>query len=47
MICELEIKKCDPTHNPKAEVANWGWSEIENQWNVEGVTIFKLAHTQK
>lgn len=46
VICELEEKKCDPTHNPKAEIANFGWSKIENEWNVDGVTIFKLVHAR-
>jgi len=43
--CELEDKdKCDPTHNSKAQVANFGWSKIENQWDVNGVRIYKLSH---
>ena len=46
VICEMPPEKCDPTHSSKAEVANFGWSKIENQWEVMGVTIYKLAHTQ-
>lgn len=46
VICELPVEKCDPTHNPKAEVANFGWTEIENQWDIMGITVFKLIHTQ-
>lgn len=46
VVCELPEEECDPTHNPKAEVANFGWSKIENTWQVEGVTIFKLVHTE-
>lgn len=46
VVCELQIEKCDPTHNAKAEVANFGWSVIKNTWNVEGVTIFQLEHSQ-
>jgi len=46
VVCELPEEKCDPTHNPKAEVANFGWSKIEEQWNVAGVVLFKLIHTQ-
>ncbi len=42
--CELPVEKCDPTHNAKAEIANFGWSKIENTWNVSGVNIFKLVH---
>ncbi|MEK7112075.1 MAG: hypothetical protein AAB875_01995, partial [Patescibacteria group bacterium] len=44
--CEQERDKCDPTHNPKAEVANFGWSRIENEWEVGGVTLFKLIHAR-
>ena len=43
-ICEMPIEKCNPTNSPKAEVANFGWSKIENQWEVDGVTIYKLIH---
>jgi 4-amino-4-deoxy-L-arabinose transferase-like glycosyltransferase len=46
VVCELPVEKCDPTHNSKAEVANFGWSKVEEQWNVAGVVLFKLIHTQ-
>jgi 4-amino-4-deoxy-L-arabinose transferase-like glycosyltransferase len=46
VICELPHDKCDPTNNPKTEVANFGWSEIKEEWEVMGVTIFKLIHSQ-
>lgn len=45
VVCEKEKEKCDPTHSPKAEVANFGWSEIESTWEVMGVTIYKLIHS--
>lgn len=45
-VCELPKEKCDPTHNPKAEIARFGWSKIENEWEIDGATIFKLSHTQ-
>lgn len=49
VICEvngstLTKEKCDPTHSSKAEVANFGWSKIENEWEVDGVIIYKLVH---
>lgn len=52
VVCEvngssLTEKTCDPTHSPKAEVANFGWSKIETQWEVDGVIIYKLVHTEK
>ncbi|MHA2054915.1 MAG: ArnT family glycosyltransferase [Candidatus Hodarchaeales archaeon] len=45
VVCEYEDKnKCDPTHNPKAQVANFGWSKIESEWEIEGVILYKLVH---
>lgn len=47
VVCEREKAKCDPTHNPKTEIAAWGWSKVAVEYdNVDGVTIFKLAHTK-
>ena len=46
VVCELPKAKCDPTHNPKAQVANFGWSKIEAEWEVGGVILYKLAHVQ-
>lgn len=46
VVCEMPLEKCDPTHNSKAEVANFGWSKIDDTWEVWGVTIFKLVHTE-
>ena len=43
-ICELPTEKCNAVNSPKAEVANFGWSKIEAQWEVDGVTIYKLIH---
>ncbi len=44
VVCEMEKSKCDPTHSPKAEVANFGWSKIDKQWEVDGVIIYRLVH---
>lgn len=46
VVCELPKTKCDPTHSPKAEVANFGWSKIEDEWDVGGVVLYKLIHTK-
>ena len=45
-VCELPKEKCDPTHSAKAEVANFGWSKIDGEWEVFGVRLYKLGHTQ-
>lgn len=44
VVCEMIPEKCDPTHNPKAQVAQFGWSEIENEWEVFGARLYKLKH---
>jgi len=47
VVCELiPTSKCDPTHNPKAQIANFGWSKIAAQWDLDGVIIYRLIHTQ-
>lgn len=46
VVCELPREKCDPTNDPKTEVANFGWSKIEEEWEVSGVILYKLVHSQ-
>jgi 4-amino-4-deoxy-L-arabinose transferase-like glycosyltransferase len=46
VVCEMEKEKCNPTNNPKAEVANFGWSEVEQTWEVAGTILFKLVHSE-
>lgn len=47
VVCELlPSNKCDPTHNPKAQVANFGWSKIEGVWNVDATVVYRLVHTK-
>ncbi len=46
VVCELPEKECDPVHNPKQEVAGFGWSAVAQKWDVFGITLFKLVHTQ-
>ncbi|MCS7092584.1 MAG: glycosyltransferase family 39 protein [Patescibacteria group bacterium] len=44
VVCELPKDKCNPTTNAKAEIANFGWSKVESEWDVSGVTLYKLVH---
>ena len=46
VVCELAKEKCDPTRDPKAQVANFGWSKIKDEWEIAGVVLYKLVHTQ-
>jgi 4-amino-4-deoxy-L-arabinose transferase-like glycosyltransferase len=46
VVCETPKEKCDPTHNAKAEVANFGWSKIESEQTVFGTNLYKLVHTK-
>ena len=46
VVCELPKEKCDPTHSPKAEVANFGWSKVEKEWELSGVFLYKLVHSE-
>lgn len=45
-ICELAKEKCDPTHNASAAIANFGWSKLAGEWNIDGVIIYRLVHSQ-
>jgi len=46
VVCELPREKCDPTRDPKTEIANFGWSKIDMEWDIAGITLFKLVHSQ-
>jgi len=48
VVCEYEDRnKCQPTSNPKAEVANFGWSKVDQVWKVDGVLLYRLVHSVK
>ena len=45
VVCEYEDRsQCQPTSNPKAEIANFGWSKIDESWDVSGIVLFRLVH---
>jgi len=46
VVCELPEKQCMPTSNPKAEIANFGWSKVEKTWKVSGAILYKLVHSK-
>lgn len=42
-----EPEPCNPINHSKAEIANFGWAKIEQEWEVNGVKLFKLIHTDE
>lgn len=43
VICE--ISECQPATHPQAEIANFGWSKIGQEWDFPwGTKLFKLVH---
>jgi len=43
VVCEE--KECNPTTHPQAEIANFGWSKIDREWEFPwGAKLFKLVH---
>jgi hypothetical protein len=42
VICEQN--GCQPIYNPKAEIAMFGWSKIDQKWEVEGLEVYQLSH---
>lgn len=47
VICEKVPSECDPTHDPSSWITSFGWSRIENSWQVWGYTIYKLVHSEE
>lgn len=42
VVCE--DKDCQPVGHPQAEIANFGWTKIENMWEFPwGTKLFKLV----
>lgn len=44
VVCEPFQIDCNPINNPEWSVAAFGWAKIDNQWEVNGIKIFKLIH---
>lgn len=48
VVCEYsDVEKCQPASNPKAGIANFGWSKIESFWDIRGIRLFKLVPNNK
>jgi len=44
VVCEPFQIDCNPINNPEWSVAAFGWAKIDNQWEINGIKIFKLVH---
>lgn len=43
VVCEK--LPCQPTTDSQAEIANFGWSKIDQEWKINGIEIYKLIHS--
>ena len=46
VVCEVTGERCNPETNERPELANFGWRKVVASWNVSGVTIYKVIHSQ-
>ena len=46
VVCEPFQIDCNPINNPEWGVAAFGWAKIDSQWEINGIKIFRLIHTQ-
>jgi len=47
VICEPWQIECKPLGNPLWAIAAFGWADIEGEWEINGIKIFKLTHVKK
>ena len=43
VVCEK--LPCQPTTDPQAGIANFGWSKVDQEWKINGIEIYKLIHS--
>lgn len=46
VVCEPFQIDCNPINNPEWGIAAFGWAKIDTQWEINGIKIFRLVHTQ-
>ncbi len=44
VVCEPFQIDCNPINNPEWSVAAFGWAKIDQQWQIDGINIYKLIH---
>lgn len=46
VVCEPFQIDCNPINNPEWSIAAFGWAKIDSQWEINGIQIYRLIHTQ-
>ena len=46
VVCEPFQMDCNPINNPEWSIAAFGWAEIDSEWEIDGIKIYKLVHPQ-
>ena len=44
VVCEPFQIDCNPINNPEWSIAAFGWAKIDQQWQIDGINIYKLIH---
>jgi len=46
VVCEPWQIDCNPINNPEWNVAAFGWAKIDKQWEINGIKIYRLIHSE-
>ena len=46
VVCEPFQIDCNPINNPEWSIAAFGWAQIDSQWEINGIQVYKLIHPQ-
>ena len=46
VVCEPFQMDCNPINNPEWAIAAFGWAKIDQEWEIDGIKVYKLIHTQ-
>jgi 4-amino-4-deoxy-L-arabinose transferase-like glycosyltransferase len=46
VVCVPFQTDCNPINNPEYNIAAFGWAKIDSEWEINGIKIFRLLHTQ-
>jgi 4-amino-4-deoxy-L-arabinose transferase-like glycosyltransferase len=46
VVCEPFQMDCNPINNPEWGIAAFGWAKIDSQWEINGIKVFRLVHTE-